>query len=105
VVEVTGSPDGFDSALSLVRPLGTLVLKSTFAERLRDFDVSSLVVDEITIVGSRCGPFERALAAMETHTFDVRRLINACYPLRDGLQAFAHASRKGVLKVLMEPKD
>jgi threonine dehydrogenase-like Zn-dependent dehydrogenase len=104
VVEVTGSPDGLASALSFVRPLGTLVLKSTFAERVRDLDVSTLVVDEITIVGSRCGPFARALAALETHAFDVRNLVNARYPLCDGLQAFAHARRKGVLKVLIDPK-
>ncbi len=82
VVEVTGSPDGFASALQLVRPSGTLVLKSTFAGRLRDFDVSSLVVDEITLVGSRCGPFDKALAALESHVIDVRPLITACYPLQ-----------------------
>jgi threonine dehydrogenase-like Zn-dependent dehydrogenase len=105
VVEVTGSPHGFAATLQLVRPLGTVVLKSTFAERLRDFDVSSLVVDEITIVGSRCGPFDKALAALETDAVDVRRLINACYPLGDGLKAFAHAGRKGVLKVLIDPKS
>jgi threonine dehydrogenase-like Zn-dependent dehydrogenase len=105
VVEVTGSPDGFATALRLVRPSGTLVLKSTFAERLHDFDISSLVVDEISIVGSRCGPFDKALAALETHAVDVRRLIDARYSLSDGLQAFAHARRKGVLKVLMNAKS
>ena len=103
VVEVTGAPAGFSSALQLVRPQGTLVLKSTFAGRLHDFDISSLVVDEITLVGSRCGPFDKALAALESHAVEVRRLITACYPLNDGLQAFAHAGRKGVIKVLIAP--
>ena len=103
VVEVTGSPDGFASALQLVRPVGTLVLKSTFAGHLRDFDVSSLVVDEITLVGSRCGPFDKALATLERHAVDVGRLITARYPLGDGIQAFAHAGRKGVIKVLITP--
>jgi threonine dehydrogenase-like Zn-dependent dehydrogenase len=104
VVEVTGSPDGFASALQLVRPLGTLVLKSTFAGHLRDFDVSSLVVDEITLVGSRCGPFDKALATLESHAVDVGRLITARYSLGDGIQAFAQAGRKGVIKVLITPK-
>lgn len=103
VVEATGSPDGFATALQLVRPLGTLALKSTFAGRLKDFDVSSLVVDEVTLVGSRCGPFDKALAALETHAVDVRSQINACYPLSEGLKAFSHAGRKGVLKVLIAP--
>lgn len=103
VVEVTGAPDGFASALQLLRPLGTLVLKSTFAGRLRDFDVSSLVVDEITLVGSRCGPFDKALAALESHAVDVRPLITAGYSLNEGIKAFAHAGRKGVIKVLIAP--
>ena len=100
---MTGAPDGFASALQLVRPLGTLVLKSTFAGRLRDFDISGLVVDEITLVGSRCGPFDKALAALASHAVDVRRLVTACYPLGDGIKAFAHAGRKGVIKVLIAP--
>ena len=103
VVEVTGAPAGFASALQLVRPQGTLVLKSTFAGHLHDFDVSSLVVDEITLVGSRCGPFDKALAALESHAVDVRRLITAGYPLTDGIKAFAHAGRKGVIKILIAP--
>jgi threonine dehydrogenase-like Zn-dependent dehydrogenase len=105
VVEVTGTPGGFTAALDLVRPLGTLVLKSTFAERLEEFDVSRLVVDEISVVGSRCGPFDKALAALAAKTIDVRPLITARYGLGDGLQAFAHAGRKGVLKVLIDPRS
>jgi threonine dehydrogenase-like Zn-dependent dehydrogenase len=105
VVEATGSPAGFVTALQLVRPQGTLVLKSTFADHLDNFDVSKLVVDEISLVGSRCGPFDKALTALENRTVDVRPLINACYSLRDGLAAFAHAKRKGVLKVLIDPRS
>jgi threonine dehydrogenase-like Zn-dependent dehydrogenase len=105
VVEVTGSPAGFATALRLVRPQGTLVLKSTFANHLQDFDVSMLVVDEISIVGSRCGPFDKALAALADKQVDVQPLINARYPLHDGLAAFAHAQRKGVLKVLIDPRS
>jgi threonine dehydrogenase-like Zn-dependent dehydrogenase len=104
VVEVTGSPGGFSTALPLVRPQGVLVLKSTFAERLHDFDISTLVVDEITLVGSRCGPFDRALAALAGGAVEVRPLISARYPLSDALQAFAHARRKGILKVLIDPR-
>jgi threonine dehydrogenase-like Zn-dependent dehydrogenase len=104
VVEATGSPRGFEAALSLVRPQGTIVLKSTFAEQLPQFDISKLVVDEISLVGSRCGPFGRALDAIAAHTVDVRRLISGRYPLSDGPAAFAHAGKKGVLKVLIDPR-
>ena len=68
VVEATGAQDGFNGALRLVRPLGTLLLKSTYADTLDSFDLSQLVVDEITIVGSRCGPFPAALAAWPATT-------------------------------------
>jgi threonine dehydrogenase-like Zn-dependent dehydrogenase len=105
VVEATGAPSGFAAALQLVRPLGTVVLKSTFAERVADFDVSNLVVDEISIIGSRCGPFDKALAALENHVVDVRRLISARYGVCNGLQAIAHAGRKGILKVLIDPRS
>jgi threonine dehydrogenase-like Zn-dependent dehydrogenase len=104
VVEVTGSPLGFAAALELVRPLGTIVLKSTFADKLVQFDISKLVVDEISLVGSRCGPFDRALEAIAMKQVDVLPLINRRYPLSDGLRAFEHARQKGVLKVLIDPR-
>lgn len=104
VVEATGSPRGFAAALDFVRPQGTLVLKSTFADLLKQFDVSKLVVDEITLVGSRCGPFDKALTALAAQQVDVRPLISACYPLSDGLAAFAHAGERGVLKVLIDTR-
>jgi len=104
VVEVTGSPSGFTDALRLTRPAGALILKSTFAGSLEKFDVSRLVVDEITVIGSRCGPFPRALAALASGAIDVLPLIHARFPLRAGLDAFAHAGQKGVLKVLIDPR-
>lgn len=104
VVEVTGSPRGFEAALGLVRPQGVIVLKSTFADRLRQFDISHLVVDEVSLVGSRCGPFDKALAAIAAGSVDVLPLINARYPLSDGLAAFAYASERGILKVLIDPR-
>ena len=103
VVEATGAQDGFNDALRLVRPLGTLLLKSTYADTLASFDLSQLVVDEITIVGSRCGPFPAALAALAGDDFDLRALIWAEYPLDDGLAAIALAGQKGILKVLIRP--
>ena len=103
VVEATGAQDGFNDALRLVRPLGTLLLKSTYADTLDSFDLSQLVVDEITIVGSRCGPFPAALAALAGDDFDLRALISAEYALDDGLAAIALAGQKGILKVLIRP--
>lgn len=105
VVEVTGSPRGFEAALNLVRPQGVLVLKSTFAEKLAQFDVSRLVVDEISLVGSRCGPFDKAVAALAAGQIDVLPLISGRYPLSNGLHAFAHAGEKGVIKVLIDPRE
>jgi threonine dehydrogenase-like Zn-dependent dehydrogenase len=102
VVDVTGAPAGFAHARRLVRPGGTLVLKSTFAGSLREFDISSLVVDEITLLGSRCGPFPPALRMLETQAVAVEPLIHARYNLGDALAALDHAGRKGVLKVLIE---
>ncbi len=103
VVEVTGSPTGFASARQLVRPQGTLVLKSTFAGVPPVLDLSSLVVDEITLVGSRCGPFSPAIQLLMSGRIQVTPLIQARFPLADGLVALYHAGQKGVLKVLITP--
>ena len=89
--------------MRLLRPLGTLLLKSTYADTLPSFDLSQLVVDEMTIVGSRCGPFPVALAALAGDEFDLRALIAGDYPLDDGLAAIALAGQKGILKVLIRP--
>jgi threonine dehydrogenase-like Zn-dependent dehydrogenase len=104
VVECTGSPLGFDFARHLTRPRGTLVLKSTYAGRL-SVDMSRVAVDEIHIVGSRCGPFPRALDALANGKVDVRPLIHARYPLAEALAAMDHAQRPGVLKVLLEMSE
>lgn len=102
VVECTGNQAGFALARRAVRPRGTLVMKSTYAGDLT-FNASALVVDEITLVGSRCGPFEPALALLASGTVDVRPLIDARYPLRDAIAAFDRAQESGVLKVVVEP--
>jgi threonine dehydrogenase-like Zn-dependent dehydrogenase len=101
VVECTGSPAGFETARRLLRPRGTLVLKSTYAGSLT-VDMSRIVVDEITVVGSRCGPFPRALDLLARRQVDVRSLIHARYPLAEGLAAMAKAQQPGVLKVLLD---
>lgn len=99
-VECTGDPAGFAIARSALRARGTLVMKSTYAGELT-FNASSLVVDEITLIGSRCGPFEPALRLLEEGAVDVKPLVQATYALDDGLAAFEHAQRTGVLKVLV----
>jgi threonine dehydrogenase-like Zn-dependent dehydrogenase len=104
VVEATGSPEGLAFAMQRVRPRGTLVLKSTFVEH-PPVDTSKIVVDEITVLGSRCGPFDRALQALGDGTIDPTPLIEACYPLVDGVAAFEHARRGGVLKILLDPRS
>ncbi len=100
-VECTGNPAGFAVAQRAVRPRGTLVLKSTYAGALT-LDASGVVVNELTLVGSRCGPFAPALRLLAEGRVAVEPLIHARYPLRDALAAFAHAQRPGVLKVLVE---
>ncbi|MDP2777550.1 MAG: alcohol dehydrogenase catalytic domain-containing protein, partial [Anaerolineales bacterium] len=102
VVEATGSPDGFDLARKAVRPRGTLVLKSTYKGDL-NVNFSSIVVDEITVIGSRCGPFEPALGLLENNEVDPTVLISAEYKLGDVVKGFEYAAQGGVLKVLIEP--
>jgi threonine dehydrogenase-like Zn-dependent dehydrogenase len=102
VVEATGSPHGFHLARKAIRPRGVIMLKSTYKGDLAT-DFSSLVVDEITLVGSRCGPFAPALRLLESKQVDPLPLIAARYPLSDGLAAFQQAARSGVLKVLLQP--
>ncbi|PZV27753.1 MAG: alcohol dehydrogenase [Snowella sp.] len=100
-VECTGNPDGFAIARRALRPRGILVLKSTYANQL-SLDISSIVVDEITLIGSRCGPFSKALKLLVENKIKVDNLIQAKYPLNEGLAAFKHAQQRGVLKVLLE---
>jgi len=102
VVEATGNPEGFALARKAIRPRGTLVLKSTYAGDLT-LNMSAIVVDEITLIGSRCGPFPPALRLLANGLIDPRPLIEARYPMTQGLQALEHAARPGVLKVLLKP--
>ena len=102
VVEATGSSSGFSLAKQAIRPRGTLVLKSTYKGEM-NVNFSSIVVDEINIIGSRCGPFEPALRLMESKQVDPTVLIDAQYSLDDALKAFEHAAESGVLKVLVKP--
>jgi len=102
VVEATGSPSGFDLARQALRPRGTLVLKSTYHGEIT-LDLSPLVVDEVTIVGSRCGPFGPALRLLERGDVDPVPLITERYRLADALEAVAAAQRPDVMKVVLEP--
>ena len=101
VVECTGDAQGFALARRCVRPLGTLVLKSTYAGELT-LDASAVVVDEVTLVGSRCGPFAPALDRLAERAVGVESLVDARYPLDRAEEALEHAGRPGVLKVLLD---
>jgi threonine dehydrogenase-like Zn-dependent dehydrogenase len=100
-VECTGNPDGFSDAVGALVPGGTLVLKSTYAGHLQ-LNAAALVVDEITLIGSRCGPFMPALRLLEQNLVATGPLISARYPLEQGLLAMQHAQRPGMLKVMIE---
>lgn len=102
VVEATGNPSGFIDALERVAPRGTLVLKSTYAGKL-EFNAAPVVVNEITVLGSRCGPMEKAVALLARGGISPERLIQARYPLKDGVRAIKKAAEKGTLKILLEP--
>ena len=100
-VECSGNPEGFATARAALRPRGTLVMKSTYAGELT-FNASSLVVDEITLVGSRCGPFQPAIALLAEKKVDVRPLLHATYVLGNAIAAFEHAQRPGVRKIMIQ---
>lgn len=100
VVDCTGSVSGLQTALGIVRSGGTIVLKTTVAEKY-NIDLSPVVVREIHIMGSRCGPFAPTLAMLENHNLELGALVEAVYPLDQGVEAFAHARRRGALKILL----
>lgn len=102
VIEATGSPTGLELALRLVRPRGRIVLKSTYHGQ-QMLDLTPLVVDEITMLGSRCGRFPRALELLTTGQVEVVDLVSDIWPLEAGVQAFSEAQRPGALKVLLRP--
>ena len=102
VIDCTGSPEGLSLARRAVRPRGTVVMKSTYHGEAPQ-NLSPVVVDELTLVGSRCGPFPAALAALAEGRVAVEDLVQGRYPLAAGREAFAHAARPGALKVLLTP--
>jgi threonine dehydrogenase-like Zn-dependent dehydrogenase len=102
VVEASGSATGFELALDLLRSRGTLVLKSTF-QGTTDLHAARIVVDEISVVGSRCGRFGPALELLKAKAVDVESLISEEHQLSDGVRAIGRASEPGVLKVLLRP--
>ena len=100
VVEATGNEAGLAHSLRIIKPQGLLVLKSTFAG-LASVDLSRIVVSEIRVIGSRCGPFEPALRLLAAGEIEVAGMIEAIYPLDKGLDAFEHAAQPGVRKILL----
>jgi len=102
VVEATGSPEGLGEALRLVEPRGTVVMKSTFREPA-EFDTAKLVVDEIKLIGSRCGNFQTALNLLRQGSVNVQALISKTFPLQAGLEAFEYVEKNECLKVLLFP--
>jgi threonine dehydrogenase-like Zn-dependent dehydrogenase len=100
VVDCTGSASGFEMAMQLVRPRGTIVLKSTAAQG-KPLNLAPLVIDEINVVGSRCGPFREAIAALAEKRIDVTSLIHRRMKIEQGVEAMDLAGRPGVLKVLL----
>jgi threonine dehydrogenase-like Zn-dependent dehydrogenase len=102
VVEATGSASGLELALGAVRPRGTLVLKSTIAGN-HDVSLAPLVINEITLIGSRCGLFPPALEALQQKSVSVAPLVEKVYSLNDGIEAVTHATRQGARKTLLRP--
>ncbi len=100
VVDCTGSSDGLELAVQMVRPRGTVVLKSTLAAG-KPLNLAPVVIDEITIIGSRCGPFREAIRALSERQIDVTSLIHRRMKLEQGVEAMELAGRAGVLKVLL----
>ena len=102
VVEASGSASGFALALELLHPRGVLILKSTF-HGAAEIDAARIVIDEISVVGSRCGQFAPALQLLQENSIDVESLISEEYALADGVRAMQRAGEPGVLKVLLRP--
>lgn len=101
VVEATGSISGFETALALTKPRGVLVLKSTVAAS-KEFNLAPIVIDEITVLGSRCGQFAPALRLLKNNRIDFTPLISAVYNADDALEAFEKNKERDVLKVLLK---
>ncbi len=102
VVECTGSAEGLPLALSLVRPRGTVIVKTTLAER-PPVDLAPLVINEVTLLGSRCGPFDDAIAALARREIEVASMVSRAFSLSQGLAAFESAADPRNVKVLLKP--
>jgi threonine dehydrogenase-like Zn-dependent dehydrogenase len=102
VVEATGNETGLEEALSLVRPRGKVVLKSTFQGKAK-VEISKIVVDEIHLIGSRCGPFLKAIEMLRKKQIEVEKLVDGDFPLDKAKEAFALAQKPGTIKVLITP--
>ncbi|HYO88974.1 MAG TPA: alcohol dehydrogenase catalytic domain-containing protein [Candidatus Limnocylindrales bacterium] len=100
IVDCTGTAEGFQLAQRLVEPRGTIVLKSTYT-MVPSANLTRVAVDEVHVVGSRCGPFEAALRLLARRSVDVASMIDARYPIEQGMEAFARAAEPGALKVLL----
>jgi threonine dehydrogenase-like Zn-dependent dehydrogenase len=100
VVDCTGSAEGFEQALAMVRPRGTVVLKSTVATG-KPLNLAPVVIDEISVIGSRCGPFKDAIRALAEKSVDVLSLIRRRFKLEQGVEAMNLAAERGVLKVML----
>jgi threonine dehydrogenase-like Zn-dependent dehydrogenase len=100
VVDCTGSASGLEMAMQLVRPRGTIVLKSTVADG-KALNLAPIVIDEINVVGSRCGPFKEAIKALSEKSVDVTSMIHRRMKLEQGVEAMELAAKAGVLKVLL----
>ena len=101
VVDCTGSPSGLPTALGLVHPCGTVVLKTTVAGN-HELSLAPVVIDEIRVIGSRCGPFPPAIVALAAGRIDVRPLIAASFPIEEAQVAFHAATQPGARKVLLD---
>jgi threonine dehydrogenase-like Zn-dependent dehydrogenase len=102
VVEATGSPTGLALAQQMTEPRGTLVLKSTF-HGAAPVETWPIVVKEITVLGSRCGPFREAIALLRSGKIDPTSLITRTFPLAEAALAITYAQKRGVIKVLLKP--
>jgi alcohol dehydrogenase len=100
VVDATGNPEGLRTAAAMARPRGTVILKSTVHGAVA-LDTAPIIVNEITLIGSRCGRFEAALPLLSDERIRLEEMISDRFPLRDASQAFERAAQSGVLKVLV----
>jgi len=101
VIDCAGTPEGLSLSMDIVKPRGKIVLKSTFAGGL-PLNLAPLVINEVTVIGSRCGPFPDALRALQSRKINVASLISKKFPLSHGIEAMEYAKKRGVLKVILD---